>query len=179
MPRNRGTRNRGWRGTGSDRVSTQEHTPTISYIKAQRLAVVQRLLARGALDHEIIDGCQDHKAFKTSAGRVLARSTIRRKYLYEARRLLRSTTINVDDELQNSMERMRSAYRMAELQERPAVMARVQREMSRMLGLKRQAMARDPVDAGKIFAQLNAMRETVTGGPEVEGDDDERDEGEP
>lgn len=136
----------------------------------RRLVFIQKLLARGYYDYEIVDACQEScresEVFRKPSGVPLARDTIRR-YLQEARKRIRTTLVNVDEEVQHSLERMRTAYRVAEKKKDVQGMASAQREISRMLGLRREPMADAPFDAAQVHAQLAAMEESVSGGVTV------------
>jgi hypothetical protein len=129
---------------GSNKVSKE----TIE----KRKEFVQSLLARSLYDTEIINVCERSDLF---AG--LTRGTIRARYLYLVKREICNREFDADEEISKAYDKMQLGLRMAAEQGNPQAMARVQKEISRMLGLRRPPSGGDRFDVNEIREQVRQM----------------------
>lgn len=92
--------------------------------------------------------------------RRLTRAIIKRDYLYVVQREIKATNLDYTEELLKAYQSLEEAKRIAFMQDNAVAVARVQREINRMLGLRR-----DP-DAGgftpeQVREQLASMFASV------------------
>lgn len=144
----------------------------------ERLDFVRTCLAHGMYDHEVLTACEASDRFMVAEGsaespgatiRRMARKTIRRYYLYRVKKEVRETKHDSQDEFGLACERILAAFRVAALRKPEQGgpdslgMVRAQRELNRMMGLRRRESPMQPVDDEFLQDQQDEMDDLMGG----------------
>lgn len=148
-------------------------------LSERRCNFVLRCLARGLVKSQIVTACRQNKLFwhpddvprKRGRGdrpRKLSRQSIQKHYVFAVKKQLREETFNSQEETATAYLRLAEAIRLSHKQKNASGIVRAQREINRMLGLRRRES--ETLDPEMIMSQLSAMQMSVA--PRSDGNGD-------
>lgn len=147
-------------------------------IRERREYVIRKALAQGMYTTEIVDMCRKNKHFKkqpsysekggpgNNGDSYLSRSNII-KWIQDVKKKLRINKYTADDEITDAYERLLFAFRTAVKRVDPKGMILAQKEINRMLGLRRPSQGGMP-SASEILDEMEEMINSVPEAEEIE-----------
>lgn len=143
-----------------------------------RKSFIRECLARGLYDHETLNACRESELFIKAFhddGEVktrITRKSIERHYLREVKKTICETVFDQGNEIAKAYDRLMLGHRFAVKDKSAQGIARIQKELSRMIGLKIAPLGGHSVDMDSVVQTVEDMDNAIAPPGEAEHGDD-------